>query len=215
MTELLSAFNLSMGTAVPEGCGARHFPHSIDYRMSSPRLLQCNFQKGWSSTFWEETTVKKKPLFVCMCMDKSPLWVMNYAQADLVTLCSVSFSLDSPSETWGIITPLCFPGLLFIVFNLKTVFHINHSKYWDFKIPSVPLAWTKGWRAWTVHHEPVLTSPVSRLLWWKPKCRQDKDEWTALPTAPWAGSPVLSTHHPCLNLDASFQYRLSKGNAKK
>lgn len=111
-------------------------------------------------TFWEETTVKKKPLSVCMCMDKSPLWVMNYTQADLVTLCSLaSFSLDSPSEMWGIITPLCFPGLLFIVFNLKTVFHINHSKYWDFKIPSVPLAWTKGWSAWTVR----TTSQFSHL----------------------------------------------------
>lgn len=130
-------------------------------------------------------------------MDKSPLWVMTYAQADLVTLCSlVSFSLDSPSETWGIITPLCFPGLLFIVFNLKTVFHINHSKYRDFKIPSVPLAWTKGWRAWTIHHEPVLTSPVSRLLWWKPKCRQDKDEWIDLPNSTLGREPCLEHTSP-------------------
>lgn len=85
-----------------------------------------------------------------------------------------------------------------------------------------------------MNHTPqlVFTSPVSGLLWRQSYCRQDQG-WVkgslystgerlslqhgqkALPTATWAGCPVLSTYHSRMNLDASFQYGLSKGNPQK
>lgn len=83
------------------------------------------------------------------------------------------FSLGSPSEMWGIIILLCFPGLgFFFSFLILWLCCIlitktgSQSKWPGFKITGALAAWMKRWRK----HEPdatqnVFTSPVSRPLW--------------------------------------------------
>lgn len=60
------AFNLPEGISIPNSDVDTAFLIFIRLQNSFLRLLQYNFQKSWSSAFWEWATVKEKALSVCL-----------------------------------------------------------------------------------------------------------------------------------------------------